>query len=80
MFLAKHSPHPHSAVLLYDYLLSKDAQKLMAEKLDRVPVRKDVEGKYADLVKKKYSVVNPSIESSRIQQYQRVFTEVFGAH
>ncbi len=80
MFLAKHSPHPHSAVLLYDYLLSKDAQKLMAEKLDRVPVRKDVEGKYADLLKKKYSVVNPSIESSRIQQYQRVFTEVFGAH
>ena len=80
MFLAKHSPHPHSAVLLYDYLLCRDAQKLIAEKLDRVPVRKDVEGKYADLVKKKCSVVNPSIESSRIQQYQRVFTEVFGAH
>lgn len=78
IFLAKHSPHPHSAILLYDHLLSKDVQKLMAEKLDRVPVRKDVEGKYPDLVKKKYSVVDPSIEGSRIQQYQKFFNEVFG--
>lgn len=77
IFLAKHSPHPHSAILLYDYLLSKDAQKLTAEKLDRVPVRKDVEGKHPELVKNKYSVVNPSIEGSRIRQYQEFFTDVF---
>lgn len=78
IFLAKHSPHPHSAVLLYDYLLSKDAQKLMVEKLDRVAVRKDVEGRHPEIVKEKYSVVNPSIEGSRIRQYQKFFTDVFG--
>jgi iron(III) transport system substrate-binding protein len=78
IFLAKHSPHPHSAILLYDYLLSKDAQKLMVEKLDRVAVRKDVEGKHPEIAKEKYSVVNPSIEGARIRQYQKFFNEIFG--
>lgn len=55
----------------------EDAQKLTAEKLDRVSVRKDVRGKHPGLVKNKYSVVNPSIEGSRIRQYQEFFTEVF---
>src|SRR5919109_378193 len=79
LFLARHSPHPYSAILLYDYLLSREAQKTIAEKLDRVPVRKDVEGKHSEIIKTKYSVVDPSIEGSRIQQYQKFFTEVFGA-
>ena len=78
MFLAKHSPHPHSAILLYDYLLSSEAQRIIADKLDRVPVRKDVEGKHSGVIKSKYSVIDPSIESGRIQQYQKFFTEVFG--
>lgn len=79
MFLAKHSPHPHSAILLYDYLLSGEAQRIIADKLDRVPVRKDVEGKHAGVISSKYSVVDPSIESARIQRYQKFFVEIFGA-
>ena len=79
MFLAKHSPHPHSAILLYDYLLSGEAQRIIADKLDRVSVRKDVEGKHSGVIKSKYSVVDPSIEGARIQRYQKFFTEIFGA-
>lgn len=79
IFLAKHSPHPHSAILLYDYLLSGEAQRIIADKLNRVPVRKDVEGKHSGVIKSKYSVVDPSIEGPRIQRYQKFFTEIFGA-
>jgi len=79
IFLAKHSPHPYSAILLYDYLLSGEAQRIIADKLDRVPVRKDVEGKHSGVIKSKYSVVDPSIEGARIQRYQKFFTEIFGA-
>jgi ABC-type Fe3+ transport system substrate-binding protein len=36
------SPHPHAATLLYDYILSKEGQELLAQEKN-VPVREDVE-------------------------------------
>jgi len=39
--LAKGAPHPHAAMLLIDYLLSKDAQEVL-EKADYLPAHPDV--------------------------------------
>lgn len=36
------SPHPHAAVLLYDFILSKEGQELLAQE-NNVPVRQGVE-------------------------------------
>lgn len=53
---------------------------MMVEKLDRESIRKDVEGKYPELRKSKYGVVNPATEGARIQQYQKLFREIFETH
>jgi iron(III) transport system substrate-binding protein len=42
--IARNAPHPYSAALLYDYLLSKDGQKVYA-KMRRVPSNPTVKGK-----------------------------------
>jgi iron(III) transport system substrate-binding protein len=40
--LPSQSPHPHTAVLFYDFLISKEGQELLAKERN-VPVRQDVE-------------------------------------
>ena len=40
--LARNAPHPYSAALLYDFLLSKDGQKVYAQ-MNRTPANPDVE-------------------------------------
>ena len=40
--IASRSPHPHAAVLLTDFYLSKEAQEILAQKLGYWTVHKDV--------------------------------------
>jgi iron(III) transport system substrate-binding protein len=42
LWLAKYSPHPHSATLLIDFLLSREGQQIFAQS-HRLVARKDVE-------------------------------------
>lgn len=42
------SPHPHAAALLYDFILSKEGQQLLAKE-NNVPVREDVDLKAQEL-------------------------------
>jgi iron(III) transport system substrate-binding protein len=42
LWLAKHAPHPHSAALLTDFLLSLEGQQIFAQS-NRLVARKDVE-------------------------------------
>jgi ABC-type Fe3+ transport system substrate-binding protein len=46
--LAKNAPHPHGSMLLIDFLLSKEGQKLLQE-LDYLPAHPAVPAKVADL-------------------------------
>jgi iron(III) transport system substrate-binding protein len=41
LLLAANAPHPHAAILYYDFLLSKEGQSLLASS-GRLPARKDV--------------------------------------
>lgn len=42
MGVAKRAPHPHAALLFYDYMISEDAQKILA-KIGYVPTNRSVE-------------------------------------
>lgn len=76
--LAKHSPHPHAAILLYDYLLSEECQKIVAEQVGRGSVRVGIKGKYPELAHDRYQVVNPERAGPKLRDLRMFFNEVFG--
>jgi iron(III) transport system substrate-binding protein len=72
VFLAKHAPHPYAAILFLDWILSKEAQTLIGQKLGRDPVRKGMKSKYERLDYPNYIVTREalgSIYKKRLQQY-----------
>lgn len=78
IYLAKHAPHPHAAILLYDYLLSEELQKKVAGKFGRGSVRIGIKGKYPELEHKRYQVVDPSGAGPRFRKINKFFNKIFG--
>ncbi len=75
------SPHPHAALLLYDYILSAEGQKVLAGARN-VPVRdgvstndKELARRYADLRKsKKFVVQSPGNYDPEVEdRYDRMY-------
>jgi ABC-type Fe3+ transport system substrate-binding protein len=46
--IAAKAPHPHAARLLLNFLLSKEGQEMLV-RLERIPIRRDVQPKPARL-------------------------------
>ncbi len=78
IFLAKHAPHPHASILLYDYLLSEDNQKIVAEEIGRGPVRNGIKEKYPELKHDRYQIVNPDTAGPKLRDLRKFFNKVFG--
>lgn len=78
LFLAKHSTHPHAAILLYDYLLSEDCQKIVASKIGRGPVRIGIKEKYPELQRDQYQIVNPETAGPKLRPLREFFNKTFG--
>ncbi len=75
VFLAKHAPHPHAAILFLDWIISEEAQTLIGQKLGRDPVRKGLKSKYERLDYPKYIVTRESlgpIYKKRLKQYHEL--------
>jgi iron(III) transport system substrate-binding protein len=75
VFLTKHAPHPHAAILFLDWIISEEAQTLIGQKLGRDPVRKGVKSKYERLDYPKYIVTRESlgpIYKTRLKQYHEL--------
>jgi len=70
--LAK-APHPHAAMLFYDFLLSIDGQKILAER-DFVPTSSKVD---APLKKLPLKFIDPELFLDRNDQWTRTFNDVF---
>ncbi|MCZ6625874.1 MAG: extracellular solute-binding protein [Deltaproteobacteria bacterium] len=77
-YLAKFSRHPHAAILLYDYLLSEEIQTNIAVKFGRGSVRLGIKGKYPELERERYQVVNPSVSGPRFRKINKIFNKTFG--
>ena len=79
--LAKNAPHPHAAMLMIDFLLSKEGQKIFQE-ADYLPAHPEVPAKAADLKPGggKFSKVNymgPELLFDKEEQWVELFQKLF---
>ena len=58
MGIPKNAPHPHAALLFYDYMISPEAQSILAKKIGYVATNKKVESPVKNL---KLKILDPGI-------------------
>jgi len=79
--LAKNAPHPHASMLLIDFLLSRDGQKIF-QQADYLPAHPDVPAKVADLKAgagrfSKANFISPEMLLEREEKWVEVFQKLF---
>lgn len=79
--LAKNAPHPHASMLLIDFLLSKDGQKLFQE-LDYLPAHPEVPAKTPDLKPgggrfTKVNYIAPEMLFEKEENWVKLFDKLF---
>jgi iron(III) transport system substrate-binding protein len=71
MGIAQRAPHPHAAMLFYDYMLSPETQKLLAS-LHYFPASSKVATPYPDL---KLNVVDPEYTIDNFAKWNKAFED-----
>jgi len=77
--LMQRAPHPHSALLFIDWILSEEGQTRLADAAGRIPVRKGIKQKpwVQELFQKDFVFLSPSSIgpnlNSLIDQYNQIF-------
>ena len=77
--LMQRAPHPHSALLFIDWILSEEGQTRLADAAGRIPVRKGIKQKpwVQELFQKDFVFLSPSSIgpnlNSLIEQYNQIF-------
>jgi iron(III) transport system substrate-binding protein len=80
--LMQHSPHPHAAILFYDWLISQEGQTKMSDLTGRIAVRKGVKHVpwIQELLQKDFIFVTPTAKSLRTQELTDLYHEIFGLY
>jgi iron(III) transport system substrate-binding protein len=73
--VARAAPHPHAAVLFYDFEISEEGQKILAER-DFVPVNRKVE---TPLNKLPLKFVDPSVTLDQYDKWTSLYQDIFAA-
>lgn len=71
--VAKRAPHPHAALLFYDFEISEEGQKILARR-DFVPTNKKVD---TPLNKVPLEIVDPKVMIDEHQKWTKLFEELF---
>ena len=77
--LMRRSSHPHASILFIDWILSEEAQSLMAQQIPRLTLRKGVKQipRHQELYKREFVFVNPASIGANLNEliasYQQVF-------
>jgi len=71
--VAKKAPHPHAAVLFYDFEISADGQKILAER-DFVPTSKQVD---TPLNKISMKFVDARVALDDFQKWEKLYADLF---
>jgi iron(III) transport system substrate-binding protein len=71
--LAKRAPHPHTALLFADFLLSKDGQTILKER-NRVPASRLVD---TQLNKFPFEMIDPVITLDESEKWEKLWSELF---
>ncbi len=70
--ITRHAPHPNAALLFYDYLLSPQAQQILAS-LDYVPTNAAVD---SPLKKMKLHMIDPAVTLGQMEKWTKLYDEV----
>ena len=73
--VARAAPHPHAAVLFYDFEISEEGQKILAQR-DFVPTSKKVD---TPLNKLPLKFVEPGVTLDQYDKWVNLYQEIFGA-
>jgi iron(III) transport system substrate-binding protein len=73
--VARAAPHPHAAVLFYDFEISEEGQKILAQR-DFVPTNRKVD---TPLNKLPLKFVDPSVTLDQYDKWTNLYQEIFGA-
>jgi iron(III) transport system substrate-binding protein len=73
--VARAAPHPHAAVLFYDFEISEEGQKILAQR-DFVPVSRKVD---TPLNKLPLRFVDPRVTLDEYDKWVNLYQEIFGA-
>jgi iron(III) transport system substrate-binding protein len=71
--VAKRAPHPHAALLFYDFEISEEGQKILAKR-DFVPTNRKVD---TPLNKVALEIVDPKVMIDEHEKWTRLFEELF---
>ncbi|MFM0070978.1 extracellular solute-binding protein [Paraburkholderia sediminicola] len=71
--VTNHAPHPAAALLMYDYLLSVDAQRILAS-LDYVPTNRTVASPLQGM---KMTLVDPAMPLKEKMAWTKTFNQIF---
>lgn len=71
--VAKRAPHPNAALLLADFILSREGQEIIKSR-NRVPSSTAVD---SPLNKFKYELIDPAIALDEWDKWSRLFSEIF---
>jgi iron(III) transport system substrate-binding protein len=73
--LAKQAPHPHAALLFYDFELSEEGQKIIADR-EFVPTSRKVD---TPLNKVPMTFVDARVSIDEYDKWKNLYTDLFGA-
>jgi len=73
--VARAAPHPHAAVLFYDFEISEEGQKILAQR-DFVPTNRKVD---TPLNKLPLKFVDPSVTLDQYDKWVNLYQDLFGA-
>ncbi len=73
--VARAAPHPHAAVLFYDFEIGEEGQRILAQR-DFVPTNKRVD---TPLNKLPLQFVDPSVTLDEYDKWENLYQEIFGA-
>ena len=71
--VARAAPHPHAAVLFAEFLLSPEAQGMLAA-MGRVPASRAVKSEFSG---QRYTVVDPAVTLDQADKWQQLWDKLF---
>ncbi|TRZ70116.1 MAG: extracellular solute-binding protein [Rhodocyclaceae bacterium] len=70
--IARHAPHPNAALLFYDFMLSPEAQKILAA-MDYVPTNIAVESPLKNM---KLTLIDPAVTLSQMEKWSKLYDDI----
>lgn len=80
--LMRRAPHPHAAILFYDWILSEEGQFKLSDLVGRISIRKGIkhQPRIQELFQKEFVFVKPSSIGPHLSEIMDLYHQIFGLH